>query len=744
MLWQNELHHNITTIEELSKYYHFTEDEKNKLNRLLEQFPMSITRYYLSLINKDDPHDPIARIAVPSLQEFHLEGSFDTSGEKENTKVVGLQHKYAQTALILSTNQCASYCRHCFRRRLVGLSGDEIMKRFDAIENYVAEHKEINNILISGGDSLCQDNHMIKRYLDTFSKMEHLDFIRFGTRIPVVFPQRIINDPELVTMFREYNNIKPIYIVTHFNHPREITKESTLAVKLLRDAGIIVKNQTVLLKGVNDDADTLAQLLQVLVEKEGSEASFSGYLEEIKQKGIPGLVFLDRPGNKDGAAWGTFAGGDRQAGWPVYDTGIRPPMDMNRIPFPYGFLEMEQLEHRIIYYESSRGCPFSCAYCLSSIDKSVRFRSLERVKEELSFFLNARVPQVKFVDRTFNCKKSHAMAIWQFIRENDNGITNFHFEIAADLLDQEELNLLSSMRPGLIQLEIGVQSTNPDTLSAIRRKTDIAEIRKITHHINSRHNIHQHLDLIAGLPHEDLSSFRKSFNEVYDMEPEQLQLGFLKVLKGSYMEEMIPACELLYSSSPPYEVLSTRWLSYGDILELKAVEEMVEVYYNSRQFTCTLEQLRQEFDTPYEMFLDLAGFYQKKGYGGVNHSRLARYEILWEQAEEMFSDGSRTDAERKREQYRDALMTDLYLRENIKSRPSFARNLSHFKEQIRRFFRQEEDCPCLLPDYTGYDSRQLAKMAHLEPAGDGSFLLFDYKNRDPLTYNARMVRVEIE
>ena len=225
MLWQNELHHNITTIEELSKYYHFTEDEKNKLNRLLEQFPMSITRYYLSLINKDDPHDPIARIAVPSLQEFHLEGSFDTSGEKENTKVVGLQHKYAQTALILSTNQCASYCRHCFRRRLVGLSGDEIMKRFDAIENYVAEHKEINNILISGGDSLCQ---------------------------------------ELVTMFREYNNIKPIYIVTHFNHPREITKESTLAVKLLRDAGIIVKNQTVLLKGVNDDADTLAQLLQGL------------------------------------------------------------------------------------------------------------------------------------------------------------------------------------------------------------------------------------------------------------------------------------------------------------------------------------------------------------------------------------------------------------------------------------------------------------------------------------------------
>lgn len=233
--------------------------------------------------------------------------------------------------------------------------------------------------------------------------------------------------------------------------------------EILREQPVV----DLVMKGEGEE--TFAQLLQVLVEKEGSGASFSGYLEEIKQKGIPGLVFLDRPGNKDGAAWGTFAGGDRQAGWPVYDTGIRPPMDMNRIPFPYGFLEMEQLEHRIIYYESSRGCPFSCAYCLSSIDKSVRFRSLERVKEELFFFLNARVPQVKFVDRTFNCKKSHAMAIWQFIRKNDNGITNFHFEIAADLLDQEELDLLSSMRPGLIQLEIGVQSTNPDTLSAIRR-----------------------------------------------------------------------------------------------------------------------------------------------------------------------------------------------------------------------------------------------------------------------------------
>ena len=224
-------------------------------------------------------------------------------------------------------------------------------------------------------------------------------------------------------------------------------------------------------------------------------------------------------------------------------------MDMSQIPFPYAFMDMKELEHRIIYYESSRGCPFSCAYCLSSIDKKLRFRSLDLVLPELEWFLQAKVPQVKFVDRTFNCKKSHAMAIWQYIRDHDNGVTNFHFEIAADLLDKDELDLLSTMRPGLVQLEIGVQSTNEKTLETIRRKTDIEEIRQITATINSWHNIHQHLDLIAGLPWEDLESFKKSFNDVYEMEPEQLQLGFLKVLKGSYMEELILECDLLYSAA---------------------------------------------------------------------------------------------------------------------------------------------------------------------------------------------------
>ena len=451
--------------------------------------------------------------------------------------------------------------------------------------------------------------------------------------------------------------------------------------------------------------------------------------EDLKQ--VPGLMVRN--------ADGTFT-----------DTGFRQVMDMSQIPFPYAFMDMKELEHRIIYYESSRGCPFSCAYCLSSIDKKLRFRSLDLVLPELEWFLQAKVPQVKFVDRTFNCKKSHAMAIWQYIRDHDNGVTNFHFEIAADLLDKDELDLLSTMRPGLVQLEIGVQSTNEKTLETIRRKTDIEEIRQITATINSWHNIHQHLDLIAGLPWEDLESFKKSFNDVYEMEPEQLQLGFLKVLKGSYMEELIPDCDLLYSAAPPYEVLCTKWLSYGDVLELKDIEEMTEVHYNSRQFTCTLKELEKEFDTPYEMFSFMAGYYNKNHLFGISHSRIARYEILWKIIQERLEKNGKCETQamaenvnisEKLELYRDLLMTDLYLRENVKSRPTFARDLSSSKDFVREFFQKEEKTPQYLSGYEGYDSRQMAKMAHLEPLRDGTYLLFDYKRRDPLSYNARTVRV---
>lgn len=476
-------------------------------------------------------------------------------------------------------------------------------------------------------------------------------------------------------------------------------------------AGILRDNPEAELVMTGEGEETFAQLLSFLVDNREEMASHCGYLPE-KAGQLPGIVFKTLSGT-------------------VIETPRRPVMDMDRLPFSYGSMDMKALEHRIIYYESSRGCPFSCSYCLSSIDRQVRFRSLDRVKEELSFFLKAGVPQVKFVDRTFNSRKDHAMAIWQFIRDHDNGVTNFHFEIAADLLDQEELELLASMRPGLVQLEIGVQSANPDTLAAIRRRTDLQKIGAAAAVINRGRNVHQHLDLIAGLPYEDLASFRRSFDQVYAMEPEQLQLGFLKVLKGSYMEEMAPAYGIRASLTPPYEVLSTRWLSYGDILELKAVEEMVEVYYNSRQFTLTLEALVREYDSAYSMFLELAQYYEARGLTGFSHSRLARFEILW--------DFISARPQLPLEAFRDRLITDLYLRENAKSRPSFARDQSLWKSHIRELFQREQETPHYLTGYEGYDSRQLAKMAHAEVMGDGSLVLFDYSQRDPLTHNARAV-----
>ncbi len=398
----------------------------------------------------------------------------------------------------------------------------------------------------------------------------------------------------------------------------------------------------------------------------------------------------------------------------ICDQPIRPVMDMSRIPFLYPSLK--GFENRIVYYESSRGCPFSCSYCLSSIDKSVRFRDLKLVLPELDFFLEKRVPQVKFVDRTFNAKKSHAMAIWKHILEHDNGVTNFHFEITADLLDEEELELISRMRPGLIQLEIGVQSTNTETIRAIRRKMDLKRLRYVVERINAGKNVHQHLDLIAGLPFEDYESFGRSFNEVYSMEPEQFQLGFLKVLKGSYMHDMVEEYGLKYRGKAPYEVLSTKWLPYSDVLRLKGVEDMVEVYYNSRQFLRTLKLFEQEFESAFAMYEYMAQYYDEQHLTGLNHSRLARYEIFHDLV------GQKVEAEQMGA-FEDALMCDLYFRENAKSRPSFALPQAPYKEELRR----------LVPEL-----RTLGIQVHAEVLRSGEVLLFDYREKDRLNHNAKL------
>ena len=399
----------------------------------------------------------------------------------------------------------------------------------------------------------------------------------------------------------------------------------------------------------------------------------------------------------------------------IIHNGRRQIMDLSSIPFIYK--DLSEFKNRIIYYESSRGCPFSCSYCLSSIDKKLRFRDTETVKKELQFFIDNKVPQVKFVDRTFNCKHDHAMAIWKYINEHDNGVTNFHFEISADLLREEELQEMSTMRPGLIQLEIGVQSTNPDTIKAIHRTMDFEKLKGIVDRIHSFGNIHQHLDLIAGLPYEDYDSFRHSFNDVYALKPQQLQLGFLKVLKGSHMMEMCREYGIVYKTQEPYEVLSTKWLDYDHVLKLKTVENMVEVYYNSGQFQNTLEYLENFFQDAFSIYERLGSFYMEKGYGDVSHTRMRRYEILLEFLEDV--------PEISMDQVKDQMVYDLYLRENLKSRPGFARDQKPFERQIWDFRKREK----------------VAKNAHVEVFADGKVLLFDYADRDPLTNNAHVTDV---
>ena len=399
----------------------------------------------------------------------------------------------------------------------------------------------------------------------------------------------------------------------------------------------------------------------------------------------------------------------------IIHNGWRQIMDLSSIPFIYK--DLSEFKNRIIYYESSRGCPFSCSYCLSSIDKKLRFRDTETVKKELQFFIDNKVPQVKFVDRTFNCKHDHAMAIWKYINEHDNGVTNFHFEISADLLREEELQEMSTMRPGLIQLEIGVQSTNLDTIKAIHRTMDFEKLKGIVDRIHSFGNIHQHLDLIAGLPYEDYDSFRHSFNDVYALKPQQLQLGFLKVLKGSRMMEMCKEYGIVYKTQEPYEVLSTKWLDYDHVLKLKTVENMVEVYYNSGQFQNTLEYLEKFFPDAFSIYERLGSFYMEKGYGDVSHTRMRRYEILLEFLEDV--------PEISMDQVKDQMVYDLYLRENLKSRPGFARDQKPFERQIWDFRKREK----------------VAKNAHVEVFADGTVLLFDYADRDPLTNNAHVTDV---
>ena len=461
------------------------------------------------------------------------------------------------------------------------------------------------------------------------------------------------------------------------------------------------------------------EVLQRLPEAEGvmkgeGEETFAHLAAGEDKSKITGITYRDHEGTIQENPW-------------------RKAMDLSKVPFIYR--DIKEFEHKIIYYESSRGCPFSCSYCLSSIDKKLRFRELELVKKELQFFIDQKVPQVKFVDRTFNCNHAHAMSIWKFLAEHDRGMTNFHFEISADMLNDEEVALIQSMRPGLIQLEIGVQSTNTETIREIRRTMNFGEVAKIVRAIQKNGNVHQHLDLIAGLPYENMESFAKSFDEVYALKPQQLQLGFLKVLKGSYMEEQKENYGLVYKSQPPYEVLYTKWLGYGEVLRLKGIEEMVELYYNSGQYAYTLLELETYFDSPFEMYDRLSQYYERQDLHLASHNRAARYEIF-------LGFISETVPAEERSRYQELLTFDYYLRENAKSRPEFAGEYRLNKDEVRQFYEKEEKERKYLLSHQKYDRNQMRKMTHLErfPVLQKT-VLFDYMNRNVLTKEARTVDI---
>ena len=417
-------------------------------------------------------------------------------------------------------------------------------------------------------------------------------------------------------------------------------------------------------------------------------------------------------------------------------TKARCLTDMSKLPFAYD--RMADFSNRIIYYESSRGCPFSCSYCLSSVDKTLRFRDLELVKEELKFFIDQKVPQIKFVDRTFNCKHEHAMEIWRFIKEHDNGVTNFHFEISADLLNEEELELISTMRQGLIQLEIGVQSTNEVTIKEIHRTMKLERLKEVVMRIQKNGNIHEHLDLIAGLPYEDYESFRNSFDEIYALKPNQLQLGFLKVLKGSYMFAHADEYGILYHDKPPYEVLRTNWLSYEEVLAIKQIEEMLEVYYNSGQFEVTMKIFDYLYESAFDMFFELGQFYEEKQYFGMSHSRMKRFEILLEFAE------YKNWKEEHISLLKESLLFDLYYRENCKSRPKWATDVSSFKH-MTRFYCKNGKQNHVEPFHYVFPKKEEHTIECLPEYSDKPvWVLFSYDKSDPLDHQSEVSYVTEE
>ena len=409
----------------------------------------------------------------------------------------------------------------------------------------------------------------------------------------------------------------------------------------------------------------------------------------------------------------------------IFSTPQMHPMDLALLPFPYED-DFSDVQNQIIYYESSRGCPYHCGYCLSSVENGVRFVPLDKVLPDLQKFLDKNVPQVKFIDRTFNCKKSHAMAIWKYLHEHDNGVTNFHFEITADLIDQETIDFLKTVRKGLFQFEIGVQSTNPQTIRAINRNVDFAALSEIVRQIKDGGNIHQHLDLIAGLPYEDYDSFGRSFNDVYALHPEQLQLGFLKVLKGSMLHQKQKEFEIVYHDTAPYEVLTTHELPYADTLRLKYVEEMVETYYNSGRFLNTLAYLVPLYESPFAFFEALSQFWVSENYHYLGLSKMGLFDVLWRFVEQ------NPKVDKRKLQWE--MKFDIALHEKPKKLPAWltVTNEEQWHDKVFAFYGNPALWQKCLPHYKS--NKEAIRQTHLEVFGDEKqkAVLFDYGKRDLL------------
>ena len=428
---------------------------------------------------------------------------------------------------------------------------------------------------------------------------------------------------------------------------------------------------------MGEGEDTLKELLDNL-----------GHTED-RLDGVLGIAFREKDGIKVNAP--------------------RPLIcDLDKLPSPYSEEDTTELKGRILYYETTRGCPFNCSYCLSSTIEGVRYYSVERVKKDLLFLIQQQVHQVKFVDRTFNCNKQRTMELFKFLVETQSS-TSFHFEIAADLLDDDMIEYLATVPEGLFQLEIGVQSTNLSTISAIERKMNFVKVAENVRKLLRKDNIHLHLDLIAGLPGENYASFSKSFNDVFNLKPHVLQLGFLKLLKGSKIRQEASKCDYKYIDVPPYEILQNNVLSYKEILKLKGLEDVLENYHNSGAFNKSLDYIiNGYYNSAFEFFDELAEFFENRGLDKLSHSRKALYDILDEFI--VHKIGKNTGV------FREFLKFDLVYHQKGVQLPAWASRLQpdNFKESCFEFLKKRTNVEKFLPQFADLPAKKIIKEVDFE------------------------------